>query len=159
MFLLKACKSSTAWFWMLYFHWWAVIPRSNPTDFSWTLKICSPRYIDIIGHASKLRGHGTLFINSACFYMHFTFHDAFNLPVFSTKVVHSTQLFKCFSAKSFSLHVKVRISWSHTTPREEFEEKYQALWPPMKAWEWATLEFLWEYLFTNEKRVRIWPLI
>lgn len=115
MYLLKVCKSSKARFWMLYFHGWAVTPRSNPTDFSWTLKICSPRYIS---HASKLRSHGTLFINSACFYMHFSFHDAFNLPAFSTKVVHSTHLFKCFSAKSFCLHVKVRISWSHTTPGE-----------------------------------------
>lgn len=118
MFLLKVCKSSKARFWMLYCHGWAVTSRSNPTDFSWTLKICSPKYIDMISQASKLRSHGTLFINSGCFYMHFTFHDAFNLPAFSTKVVHSSHLFKRFSAKSFCLHIKVRISWSHTTPRE-----------------------------------------
>lgn len=118
MFLLKVCKSSKARFWMLYFHWWAVTPRSNPTDFSWTLKICNPKYIDKISQASKLRSHSTLFISSGCFYMHFTFHDAFNLPTFSTKVVDSSHLFRHFSSKSFCLHIKVGISWSHMTPRE-----------------------------------------
>lgn len=118
MFLLKVCKSSKARFWMLYFHWWAVTPRSSPIDFRWTLKICSPKYIDIwsVRHPnSEVMAHR---INSGCFYMHFTFHDACNLPAFSNKVVHSGHWFKHFSAKSSCLHIKVRISWSHTTQRE-----------------------------------------
>lgn len=97
MFLLKIRKTSEARLWMLCFHWWAATPWSNPTDLSWTPKICGPR----ISQASKVSSHGTPFINSGHFSRHLNFRGALNLPAFSIKAVHSSHLFKSFSAKSF----------------------------------------------------------
>lgn len=97
MFLLKIRKTSEARLWMLCFHWWAATPRSNPTDLSWTPKICGPR----ISQASKVSSHGTPFINSGHFGRHPNFRGALNLPAFSIKAVHSSHLFESFSAKSF----------------------------------------------------------
>lgn len=42
-----------------------------------------------------------LFINSGCFWRHLSFGGALNFSAFSIKAVHSSHLFKSFSAKSF----------------------------------------------------------
>lgn len=108
-FLLKICKASETRLWMLCFHWWAATPWSNPTDLGWTTEICSPR----ISQASKLRSHGTLFINSE----HCLGTSAF--------VVHwiclpfQSKQYTPVTSSNLSLQNPfVRISWSHRTPRE-----------------------------------------
>lgn len=102
---------------MIFFHWWAVTSRS-PINFGRALKICNPKYTDMFSQVFKLWSHGTLFTNNGFFYMCYTFHEAFHLPAFSTKVITSSHFFRCFSAKSFSLNIKVRISWNHRTQRD-----------------------------------------
>lgn len=72
--------------------------QKKSINFGWTLKICNPKYTDMISQAYKLRSQGTQFTNNRYFYLHFTFHGHLICLSFQPKqyppVTFQTSLYK-----------------------------------------------------------------